>query len=309
MIGSGTLVTADRSRSRSPAGIALADASIVTLGLPSILVELDATVEGVALVLGVYTAVLAIALLPAAWLARRFGDAHLGAAGMALFALASVGCGAVDSLVPLLIPARRAGGRRRGRPGRRFRAARRLDGGPGRRMWVAASVFGIAVGPALGGCLTQAFSWRAIFLAQAPLLIPGLLVAIRAARAEVVPAAVGRTPISRPTACRRERRSPSPSLGIAHRRDLPGRPAARLGMEHRAPDSGPGGERVPISALAASRMRRCRDSRRRRLPAGRRRGRLPGAWRLRLVDGGAVQVLAGGRDGNGAAGALRRADA
>ena len=48
------------------AGIALADASIVTLGLPSILVELNATVEGVALVLGVYTAVLAIALIPAA---------------------------------------------------------------------------------------------------------------------------------------------------------------------------------------------------------------------------------------------------
>jgi len=31
------------------AGIALADASIVTLGLPSFLVELNATVEGVAL--------------------------------------------------------------------------------------------------------------------------------------------------------------------------------------------------------------------------------------------------------------------
>ena len=46
------------------AGIALADASIVTLGLPSILIELDATVEGVALVLGVYTAVLALTLLP-----------------------------------------------------------------------------------------------------------------------------------------------------------------------------------------------------------------------------------------------------
>ena len=54
------------------AGIALADASIVTLGLPSILVELNATVEGVALVLGVYTAVLALALLPAAWLCRRY---------------------------------------------------------------------------------------------------------------------------------------------------------------------------------------------------------------------------------------------
>jgi predicted MFS family arabinose efflux permease len=176
------------------AGIALADASIVTLGLPSILVELDATVEGVALVLGVYTAVLAIALLPAAGLARRYGDAHLGAAGMALFALASIGCGASDSLVLLLIL---RGVQAIGAAGALVAAFELLDGstaGPGRRMWVAASVFGIAVGPALGGALTQAFSWRAIFLAQAPLLIPGLLVAIRAARAEVVPAAEGPDP-------------------------------------------------------------------------------------------------------------------
>jgi MFS family permease len=176
------------------AGIALADASIVTLGLPSILVELDATVEGVALVLGVYTAVLAIALLPAAGLARRYGDAHLGAAGMALFALASLGCGASDSLVLLLIL---RGVQAIGAAGALVAAFELLDGstaGMGRRMWVAASVFGIAVGPALGGALTQAFSWRAIFLAQAPLLIPGLLVALQAARAEVVPAAEGRDP-------------------------------------------------------------------------------------------------------------------
>ncbi len=176
------------------AGIALADASIVTLGLPSILVELDATVEGVALVLGVYTAVLAIALLPAAGLARRYGDAHVGAAGMAIFALASLGCGVTDSLGPLLVL---RGVQAIGAAGALIAAFELLDGstaGPGRRMWVAASVFGIAVGPALGGALTQAFSWRAIFLAQAPLLLPGLLVAVRAARAEVVPPSNGRDP-------------------------------------------------------------------------------------------------------------------
>jgi MFS family permease len=174
------------------AGIALADASIVTLGLPSILVELDATVEGVALVLGVYTAVLAIALFPAAWLCRRYGDAHLGVAGMALFCAASLGCGASNSLALLLA----------------LRGVQALGGaaalvasfellgagrpGPGRRLWVAASVFGIAVGPALGGALTQAFSWRAIFLAQAPIAVPGMLVAWEVARTEVVRANDGR---------------------------------------------------------------------------------------------------------------------
>ena len=40
-----------------------------------------------------------------------------------------------------------------------------------RRLWIAAAVFGAAVGPALGGALTQAFDWRAIFLAQVPLAL------------------------------------------------------------------------------------------------------------------------------------------
>ncbi len=166
------------------AGIALADASIVTLGLPSILVELDATVEGVALVLGVYTAVLALALLPAAALCRRFGDARVGAAGFALFLAASLGCGASNSL-GLLLTLRAV--QALGGAGGLVAAFALLDGGRpghGRRMWVAASVFGIAVGPALGGALTQAFSWRAIFLAQAPIVLPGLLVALQVARTE-----------------------------------------------------------------------------------------------------------------------------
>jgi MFS family permease len=172
------------------AGIALADASIVTLGLPSILVELDATVEGVALVLGVYTAVLALTLLPAARLCRRFGDARVGAAGFALFLVASLGCGASNSLGLLLVL---RGVQALGGAAGLVSAFALLDGGRpgvGRRMWVAASVFGIAIGPALGGALTQAFSWRAIFLAQAPIVLPGLLVALQVARTEAADVAV-----------------------------------------------------------------------------------------------------------------------
>jgi MFS family permease len=176
------------------AGIALADASIVTLGLPSILVDLHATVEGVALVLGVYTAVLAIALLPSAWVCRRFGDAHVAAAGIGLFCLASLGCGASDSLTLLLVL---RGIQALGGAGALVGAFELLGAGrpgTGRRMWVAASVFGIAIGPALGGALTQAFSWRAIFLAQAPIALPGMVVAVQLALTEVVVPAVGRDP-------------------------------------------------------------------------------------------------------------------
>src|SRR5215211_3040995 len=87
------------------AALALADASIVTLGLPSIRVELGATINEVAAVLGVYTLVLAISLLFAAPAARRWGGARVAAAGAGLFGLASLSCGLVDS-VPLLLALR-----------------------------------------------------------------------------------------------------------------------------------------------------------------------------------------------------------
>lgn len=149
-------------------GLALADASIVTLALPELIVELDTTVEGVAAVLGVYTLVLAAALVAAEWGRRRLGTARLGAAGFGLFALSGAACGIVDSLAPLLV----------------LRALQALGGcaglvcgfaflaraEPGReRLWTFAAVIGAAAGPALGGVLTQLFEWRAIFLAQAPL--------------------------------------------------------------------------------------------------------------------------------------------
>ena len=163
------------------AGLALADSSIVTLGLPSILVELDATVEGVALVLGVYTAVLAVTVLPAARLARRVGSERLGAAGIGLFIAASLACGLSDSLGLLLVL---RGIQAIGGAAALVAVFGLLDGGcpgGGRRLWVAASVFGVAVGPALGGALTQLFDWRAIFLAQVPLAAPAALVALREA--------------------------------------------------------------------------------------------------------------------------------
>src|SRR5215204_5538163 len=148
--------------------LALADASVVTLALPALLDELDTTVEGVAAVIGVYTLVLAAALLPAETLRRRLGTATTGVVGFALFAAASVACGLAPELVTLLVArAAQAAGA----------AAALVAGfdaiGAGRthpsKLWTAASVFGIAVGPALGGAVTQLLDWRAIFLAQAPL--------------------------------------------------------------------------------------------------------------------------------------------
>ncbi len=155
------------------AGLALADSSIVALALPPILAELRTTVTGVAAVIGVYTAVLALGILPAAWLARRLGPAHVGAAGLLLFAAASIGCAAADSLEALLAwrALQAAGGAAGLLAAFDLMDAGGEDASLGRRLWIAAAVFGSAAGPAIGGALTDLLDWRAIFVAQAPVAV------------------------------------------------------------------------------------------------------------------------------------------
>ena len=151
------------------AGLALADASVVVLALPSILSELDTTVEGAAAVIGVYTLALAVALPAGEALRRRTGARVAGSAALLVFAVASLLCGLASSLELLVaLRALQALG-----AGVALVAIFDLlgageEGGPGRRAWSAAAVLGIAVGPALGGALTEVFDWRAIFLLQAP---------------------------------------------------------------------------------------------------------------------------------------------
>lgn len=169
------------------AGLALADASIVALALPPILHQLSTSVAGVAAVVGVYTAVLAIGLLPAARLARVVGADVVGAGGLALFAVASIVCGAAGSL-PVLLVAR--GFQAAGAAAGLVAAFDAIDaGGRGRRLWVAAAVFGAAAGPAVGGVLTQAIDWRAIFIAQAPVAAAAAVVLWRVRDAPPAPAA------------------------------------------------------------------------------------------------------------------------
>jgi Major Facilitator Superfamily len=159
------------------AGVALADGSIVTLALPDLLRDLDTTVEGVAAVIGVYVVVLAIALVPLERAAAAFGVRWIGAGGLVLLAVASAACAAAQDLTGLLV-ARGAQGL--GGAAGLVCAFELMGGGAGRgrRLWLAAAVFATAVGPALGGALTQAFDWRAIFVFQAPVAAVAALAAL-----------------------------------------------------------------------------------------------------------------------------------
>ena len=183
------------------AAVALADASIVTLALPHVIAELDTSVEGAAAVIGVYTAVLAAA----AWAA---GSGRLGlprraaaaggqgapdgavtnvAAPLAAFAVASAACGAAPSIAVLIV-ARAVQAAAAGVALVAIFGALR-SAHP--RWWGTAATLGIAAGPALGGLLTQGLDWRAVFLAQVPLLAAAALIARRTA---AEPAAAPATP-------------------------------------------------------------------------------------------------------------------
>ena len=165
------------------AGLALADAGVVALALPPILLALHTTVAGVAAVLAVYALVLGL-VLPAAGHAAARDPSTLGAVGVAVFAVASLGCGLAGSL-PLLLVLRAlqaAGGAAMLAAAFALLADGGADGGP---LWRAATLLGTATGPALGGVITQVLGWRAIFLVQAPLVLVALPAFVRAARPRV----------------------------------------------------------------------------------------------------------------------------
>jgi hypothetical protein len=136
-------------------------------------------------VLGVYTLVLAVALPAAA----RIRHGALATGGALVFAAASLGCGLAGSIGALLAL---RGVQAAGGAALLVGAFSLLDaGGAGRRAWTATAIFGFAAGPALGGALTQAFDWRAIFLVQVPIAAAAAVAAWRAAPAEPAPRARG----------------------------------------------------------------------------------------------------------------------
>ena len=85
------------------AALVFADATIVTLALPNLLVDLHTTVYGVAAVLGVYTAALGGTAL-ALWRSDAgFVDARVATIALCAFSLASVGCALSGRLDVLLV--------------------------------------------------------------------------------------------------------------------------------------------------------------------------------------------------------------
>jgi predicted MFS family arabinose efflux permease len=166
--------------------VAFADSSIVVLALPDLLRVYDASIAGVSWVVTAYNLVLALASLALVWLARRQDERPIVQIGLALFLAASLACGFAWDLGWLV-----AFRSLQGLGGALLLVGslplvRRLAATPkrGATLWIAAGVVGTALGPALGGLLTDLLSWRAVFFAQAPLAAAALVVVLYPRRSE-----------------------------------------------------------------------------------------------------------------------------
>jgi predicted MFS family arabinose efflux permease len=160
--------------------LAFADASVVVLALPQIVVRLNTSISHVTWVITAYNLALIASTVAIVPLASRLASRRALVVGLGVFGLASLGAGVAGTL-PVLVVWRCVQGAGAGLlvcASLPLFARGRQAGTPVLQSWAATAAFGAALGPAVGGILTQLFDWRAIFLAQAPVAAAAALVAL-----------------------------------------------------------------------------------------------------------------------------------
>jgi MFS transporter, DHA2 family, multidrug resistance protein len=159
------------------------DTSIANVALPHMAGGLGATLDESTWVLTMYLVANAIVLPLSAWLSTMFGRKRFYMTCVALFTLSSMACGMASSLAALLV----------------FRALQGAGGGglgpseqgiladtfePNER-GMAFAIYGMAVilapaiGPALGGWITDHYNWRWLFFINVPAGILSLALTYR----------------------------------------------------------------------------------------------------------------------------------
>jgi EmrB/QacA subfamily drug resistance transporter len=161
----------------------LVDITIVQVALPTMQRSLHASFSDLQWVISAYALSLSALILTQGSLADRFGRKRIFMMGLAVFTVASFGCGMSHSPTELI-------------------AARALQGVGGAAMFAtslaligqdfqgsarsaAIAVWGatvggaVAIGPLVGGALTSAFGWQWIFYVNVPIGVATLLVSRR----------------------------------------------------------------------------------------------------------------------------------
>jgi EmrB/QacA subfamily drug resistance transporter len=168
--------------------MALLDATIVNIAIPSIQTSLKADLTSVSWVLNAYNLVFAVLLVTAGRFADQYGRKRLFMIGMIIFSLGSLFCALAETIGGVF-----------GSPAINwligFRAFQAIGAailnpislaiitavfprekrGAAIGVWGALSGLAAAAGPVLGGFLVQNFDWRWIFFVNLPFCVIGLL--------------------------------------------------------------------------------------------------------------------------------------
>ena len=160
----------------------LVDVTIVTVALPEMAGGLDASLSDLQWVLSAYALVLAALVLTSGSIADRVGRRAVYLGGLVGFGLASLACG-VSANVGMLIAARGVQGLA---AAAMFATTLAListsyegrDRGLAFGVWAAVNGAAAAVGPMLGGLLTDCLGWRWIFLVNLPVCIAAIVLTV-----------------------------------------------------------------------------------------------------------------------------------
>jgi len=176
--------------------MAVLDASIVNIAIPTIQRDLHTDIETVTWVLNAYNLVFAVLLIPAGRLADRFGRKRLFLIGIIIFSLCSLGAGLSQQIEVLIA----------------WRAVQAIGSAimvpvslaiitlvfPAHQRGLALGIWGAmagvagAVGPTLGGILTEYVGWQWIFLVNVPVGLVAVLAGFAIIRESREPAAMHR---------------------------------------------------------------------------------------------------------------------
>lgn len=153
--------------------LVILDSTVVNVALPTLGADLGGTVGGLQWAVDTYLVAFAALLLSAGALSDRFGARRCFAVGLGAFAVASLLCGAAPSLGALLA-ARVAQGAAAALllPASLALVRQAYVDPPARTRaigtFIALGGVAAALGPVVGGVMTDAVGWRAIFLVNVP---------------------------------------------------------------------------------------------------------------------------------------------
>jgi EmrB/QacA subfamily drug resistance transporter len=161
----------------------LVDVSIVNVALPQMATDLHSSFTSLQWVVDMYALVLAALLMVVGTLGDRLGHRRLYLIGLVVFALASLTCGIAPNAA-VLIASRAVQGI--GGAAMLTSTTSLLNGsyqgrdrGTAFGIWGAVSGAAAAVGPVLGGLLTDSIDWRAIFFVNLPIAAAAIVMTLR----------------------------------------------------------------------------------------------------------------------------------